>query len=631
MPKKTYTVKEVARLLGFSTNTVYKYLEEGKIKSTRLGKEGRFRVPDAEMSRLLQESKGVEITEQPSYVEQAGRGLLNSPSNFLEEDGKHSPSLFDWFICFLSIALGFSQVVFPAYSVSSIIVKFLPSIQILQGLLFFAGFGLIAFDVLGLDKNYWHNILHVFTGALYFIIAVIFIFVGVIPNAIGYFAVAAILIFTAFIKPAGSVRFVIYLFFLLLFIGLGAVIWPGNFFVHTMAIVQGINTSIFYSIWIASMVFLVFLGLKVLKGSKKALTLISVLVSVLSLIFSILAFTNGFWGRAIYTVVLGSFAAIFPFADHFEAFTLRSRNELVVSFLWLLGLFFVGSLVLYFVYHSFQSYILSELEHRVNTASEVLSTFVKRNESKVQVFAQSSQLVNLLKGNPKTNTPEMDSYLRQLYLSSNGTLRRVILTNKDGIIIDTYPYNLSSQGVSVANRDYFINVKSGLSVYLTGIVQPNSPGISPAVLVSAAVDNDKGEFLGTLTGSTDIKELANEINQVRFGQNGAFILADTTNRYIIPPRNLKALDKVSTDSLVYKAVSGESGVKTGYDEGGTLSFSAYRRVDPFGWGVVAEQPFNEAFRAYSIAGFVTFLVFIMSGIGSLILVIYIRRNTNKNR
>ena len=50
---RIYTVKEVAKLLGFSTNTIYKYLDEGKIKSTRLGKEGRFRIPQKEVAKLL--------------------------------------------------------------------------------------------------------------------------------------------------------------------------------------------------------------------------------------------------------------------------------------------------------------------------------------------------------------------------------------------------------------------------------------------------------------------------------------------------------------------------------------------------------------------------------------------------
>ena len=41
--KKYYTVKEAGRLLGVSTNTIYKYLDEGGLVSRRIGK-GRFKI-----------------------------------------------------------------------------------------------------------------------------------------------------------------------------------------------------------------------------------------------------------------------------------------------------------------------------------------------------------------------------------------------------------------------------------------------------------------------------------------------------------------------------------------------------------------------------------------------------------
>ena len=51
---KLYTVKEVAQALNFSTNTIYKFLDQDKIKATRLSTEGRFRIPEEEVLRLLQ-------------------------------------------------------------------------------------------------------------------------------------------------------------------------------------------------------------------------------------------------------------------------------------------------------------------------------------------------------------------------------------------------------------------------------------------------------------------------------------------------------------------------------------------------------------------------------------------------
>lgn len=46
---KLYTVKQVAHVLGVSTNTIYKYLNEGKIKALRFGKRGRFRIYETEL------------------------------------------------------------------------------------------------------------------------------------------------------------------------------------------------------------------------------------------------------------------------------------------------------------------------------------------------------------------------------------------------------------------------------------------------------------------------------------------------------------------------------------------------------------------------------------------------------
>ena len=48
-----YTVKEAAKILGFSTNTIYKYLEEGKIKAARGQEQGRYRIPKQSLEAFL--------------------------------------------------------------------------------------------------------------------------------------------------------------------------------------------------------------------------------------------------------------------------------------------------------------------------------------------------------------------------------------------------------------------------------------------------------------------------------------------------------------------------------------------------------------------------------------------------
>jgi len=53
MPKKFYSVKETSRIIGVSTNTVYKYLDDGSLKGKRMGGRGRFKIPYSEVAPYL--------------------------------------------------------------------------------------------------------------------------------------------------------------------------------------------------------------------------------------------------------------------------------------------------------------------------------------------------------------------------------------------------------------------------------------------------------------------------------------------------------------------------------------------------------------------------------------------------
>lgn len=59
MSEQTYTVEQVAKLLGFHEVTIRRHLKRGVIKGVRVGDLGRWRVPLAEINRLT----GVEVQD----------------------------------------------------------------------------------------------------------------------------------------------------------------------------------------------------------------------------------------------------------------------------------------------------------------------------------------------------------------------------------------------------------------------------------------------------------------------------------------------------------------------------------------------------------------------------------------
>lgn len=61
--KRYYSVIEAANVLGVSTNTIYKYLKEGKVKSRRIGK-GRIKIPAVELAPYIEPSQIKDINLQ---------------------------------------------------------------------------------------------------------------------------------------------------------------------------------------------------------------------------------------------------------------------------------------------------------------------------------------------------------------------------------------------------------------------------------------------------------------------------------------------------------------------------------------------------------------------------------------
>jgi len=80
MQKRFYSVKETAKILGVSTNTVYKYLDEGSLKGKRLNNRGRFKIPFSEVAPYLAGETPAKASEETPAVkqeDQKARGKLN--------------------------------------------------------------------------------------------------------------------------------------------------------------------------------------------------------------------------------------------------------------------------------------------------------------------------------------------------------------------------------------------------------------------------------------------------------------------------------------------------------------------------------------------------------------------------
>jgi|GEM_PF-1697307 len=129
---KLYTVKEAAKLVGVSTNTLYKYLDENKIKAARGSAiQGRFRIPQESLEAFLgvklssPESDNTEtptnqIAQSPTSQDSMSQSLQDSvspqPTSYNLKPNPKLPLKLARFILFLSLL----AVIFDLITSSSI-------------------------------------------------------------------------------------------------------------------------------------------------------------------------------------------------------------------------------------------------------------------------------------------------------------------------------------------------------------------------------------------------------------------------------------------------------------------------------------------------------------------------------
>jgi excisionase family DNA binding protein len=159
----TYTVKQVSKLLGYSTNSIYTYLKEKRLKGVRIGK-GRFRIPQSELDKFLQFEKGILSKTSPiNPIAPTAVGYADTCEDFTASEQVEVPSLFDWFIGVSAIILGSSWMLFAnSYSEfpSQMYILIIP---MLRGVLVASGIGLLLSDMKGSTARVWGQ---VFQGVL---------------------------------------------------------------------------------------------------------------------------------------------------------------------------------------------------------------------------------------------------------------------------------------------------------------------------------------------------------------------------------------------------------------------------------------------------------------------------------
>ncbi|OGK47388.1 hypothetical protein A2963_04615 [Candidatus Roizmanbacteria bacterium RIFCSPLOWO2_01_FULL_40_13] len=606
---ETYTVKQVADILGFSTNSIYTFLKQGRLKGIRVGK-GRFRITEEELGRVLHLSKKGQIQEsaEPSLSGQLINGkeikeTANQSYIVSELPKAHIDvaSVFDWFIAIASIASGFSLLLFNQYFARLNSAGFLYWMLPMQVSFVAGGAGLIITDLYrnSLSKI-WHRVFHYILTGTYLAFAFSRYQIGEFGTGF-IFGLAGVCLILNLIFQIRGIEML--LFFISIF-SVGSAITLLNR-VSAPWIIENIIELNPYSTILLIVLALVFSVLAWWTRNKKrrAFWLTMMLYGAVFTLLSFWFAGNLSWTKAFFVLILGLTALLTPVWDTLSVQKRLEKRIIPPIFLGILLITVITASVIWLMEQNMKEFVDRELKNKLEYGQLLLDSNLEAVEKSITDATQSRILLEAMAADDK----ELIREVLRLVIDGNANIRLALALNKNGDLLNVYPHTILTED-NFYNRDYFRQASEG-KVYTSNLFDTKTPDKRKALVVSTPIHSpENNEIMGVLVFSLNLDSLSSRLQKVANPENGEyFILIDKRNRIIASPlkNQIGKLNDLYTESVSYK------------ENKELYEFESNIIIDKTGWELKIRSPLREILKptktvSILIFGSISILMFLIS-------------------
>lgn len=609
MPK-TYTVNEVADILGYSTNSIYTFLKEKRIKGVRVGK-GRFRIPEEELSRILHLSKKAVVTSTPvtqsESVNMSQSVQLSSDTDRVvrHEDavffsmpfwkGKVAfPSFIDWFVGMAAVIAGVALYLFNGIYANTTVALYNPVINAMKMIFIASGLGLILSSI-NAETKVWKN---VFRGTLMILggFAAFMLFrLGDIDGGIIYGAIALVLLVLNFIDIEGILPFGVYVSILAIAAPLVFIFAPESAHIAALA-------SVFQSTprLVGGIMGLFSLGFLILfwtgyKHNTRSIVAASIIIVIACTCATVGYAQIQYWSRAFYMMVVVFFASLFGFWTRLQEVTPR-KHLLVLHGLFtaMMTVFLMAVLVVFVMQQSIWESSKVDFFNKITTGQNTITAAVNSIQSSLVVASANPQLVEAIEKKDANTIAQISKVIYE----SNKNIRRLLFFNHEGEGLAIYPYGVFDQA-NYSYREYFTKVRETKRPYVSDVFLTHVDNVSRYVVgVAVPVLDKRGEIVGIVVGSVDLHRIGYLLSQVAVTARGEyFVVVDHNNVIIFHPDTKVVGTENSKSDVLVQALNGKKGVEGSKLISGAPGMIAYAPVDLLRWGVSLRVPIQ---RVYSL-------------------------------
>jgi excisionase family DNA binding protein len=610
--KKTYSVNEAAKLLGYSKNSIYGFLKGGEIRSSRIGK-GKFRISEEEINRFLARDTTPDVVQKEDKAKDPegfaydfdkkppfGASLADLGSDkpirtiilWLQER-VGLPKLFDWFVALSSVILGVSMFLYTKQLDSLLIGRYSVWFTPIQLSLLCGGVGLILADMLVENIPLFKNLNNIFRFLLvgtYFGLASIQLNTRDIDGFLINGLFSLIILIEALFGVLSSTAYMFYIQGLLFGTALIFRFYPndsGLSFLSSVVYRVIDGASYIFSLLIVVVVVSTLYGYL---WSKKFLKAVLGVSGMLLVLLSVYYSSTGYWSRSLFVLMAGIIGMILPFWEQFKRRYDTNRSIVFKMFGTLLMAFSLVILIVGSVQNLLISNGVKSLGEKTNLTRITLESQIDDAVSTLEGLTQNSIFVDSF---VSKKTASVESFLKAVF-KNNRNFDSVSVLDLSGSIMAVYPYSDVILKENWSDETFFSDVVIKKSTYISQQVEPLGDSINKALIVAVPViDINTGSIMGVAVVGLSADYLSERMQQIAVSSIGQTItVIDNQGKWIVYPE-IDAIGELVTEAdASYDLWKVDAGQQKGYDRLGRYSLFSSQKSKVLNWSVVSSQPMS---------------------------------------
>ncbi|HAS68995.1 TPA: hypothetical protein DCS00_02425 [Candidatus Collierbacteria bacterium] len=652
--KKTYSVSETAKILGYSTNSIYGFLKEGLINSVRIGK-GKFRIPELEIKKF-EGNKGegeiIESKEKPTTSKKEGVAILSqqdvlpsallptprpgkSLSDLSGESFLHTmrlwlvervgfPTLFDWLISLTSIVLGMSLFLYSNQQDVLSLGRLSLWLNPVRLGMIFGGFGLILASMIqeevGRTVNLT-NIFRYFLGATFLGLAVVLFSGGDIDGFLIHGLFGLVILIEALSEVESSTLYMLYIFGLLISVFIALNFFPDG---SDLSVVTLGLKSVFGGLgWLLSLLILVLIafGLYGFFWNKRFLKSISFAYGLILCSLALYYGIENYWSRFFATLIAGLIGMVLPSWDSFKARLVSERTLVFKVFGSVLMCFILVILMIAVVQGTLISNANRGLSEKADFARVELSRTI---DGLTQGVTDLSKNEVFIKAFVRSQSKELADQLKFLSLGRTDVAIAGVV-EADGEPIASYPASATFSLSNFAGAEFFNSTLNTGKTYVSMALENLIEGVDNVFLIAVPTVNTKNVVSGVLFVAVSGVNLSSELQRVGDSTLGQEVVVVGEGGKMVVHPNADRLGVVvneadgSYDLWKTNAVNME-----GYNWRGLHSLFGSSKLSKYGLTVIVSEPVQKVLDVN--LSWLTWLLilFLIIGIVMLTSIIFIK-------